>query len=493
MRVKEEKKMKVDKAVCTTDTMTDAEGAISYENLLSTLVQKKILAIKRECEAKKVAKQRRKQQNCLGSLIFGNRHHDRTNKRDDGEGDGNEVVAGRENEATAVTVATDDADPSISTRNTVTESKENMRKSDDDNRNNQIARSILLDNQERGESIVMINHGVGMEKGTMVEIELTKCHIDVLNERTTGSSGGGGGGSRNGDNDNNTTHDHSDFHTSNVMVKNRAQRYSTHDNTSGTLQMDAMDVQSKSDNSCIELDVESTSTTTNSKSPSIVSQIEVSDEINPKQFQRQLQQQQQKLRVRKNSGDTISVPSSMKHTTLSAPAVDAMALHDHEQRHQKRLLEAKSISAQCSPILTQRQTFNGMSLQLFFIVICLFVFFAHSPVIFLYAQFCQRGNHHQVFVSFHVFFLSFCAIFLSLYFHPSRPIFPTSRFAFCPSRSVFPPLILHDPVSFCILKFPFQSNTCCLNSVLLVQCRSVSFFALPSLTVDNITTKDCIK
>ncbi|XP_055316211.1 dentin sialophosphoprotein [Sitodiplosis mosellana] len=353
--------MKVDKAVCTTDTMTDAESAISYENLLSTLVQKKILAIKRECEAKKVAKQRRKQQNCLGSLIFGNRYRDRTNKCDDdnGNGDGgddddNDNAAGRANEATVAT-ATDDADPSISAQVTVTDSKESMRKSDDDNRSNQIAVSILLDNQERGESMVAINRsgkGIIVEKDTLPEVESTKCHIDVVNERCERCTGG------KGDNDNNTTHDHNEFYTSNVNVKNRS-RYTIENsqNISGTPMMEANGAKSKNDDSIIELNVESTGTATNSKSPSIVSQIEVSDEINPKQ-QHHHHHQQQELRARKNGSDTISVPSSMKHTALSAPAANAMALHDQEQRHQKRLLEAKSISAQCSPILTQRQTFN---------------------------------------------------------------------------------------------------------------------------------------
>lgn len=338
--------MKVDKAVCTTDTMTDAESAISYENLLSTLVQKKILAIKRECEAKKVAKQRRKQQNCLGSLIFGNRRNDRTNEA---------------NEVAAATKATDDAAQSITAQ--VIDSKENISKNDEDIQCNQIAVSVSLESQER----VPINRsggkGILVERETLTENELAKCHIDVLNERSRGS------GSICGDNDNNSTHDQTDFYTSNVNVKNRS-RYTIEnsENVSGIATMDANAAHSKCDNSIIELDAESTSTAaTNSKSPSIVSHIEVSDEINVKQ--------QRRLRTRQNSSDTISVPSSIqKHTVLSAPAANPM--HDQEQRHQKRLLEAKSISAQCSPILTQRQTFNGTS---FFAWL---FFFISSPLIF---------------------------------------------------------------------------------------------------------------
>lgn len=324
--------MKVDKAVCTTDTMTDAESAISYENLLSTLVQKKILAIKRECEAKKVAKHQRKQKNCLGSLIFGNRRNDRTSACDDA------------NEATATKA---DADQSINVQ--VIDSKDNIGKNDDDNQCNEIAVSVSLENQERGESMFPINRsgkGILVERETLTDKELAKCHIDVLNERCRGS------GSICGDNDNNSTHDQTDFYTSNINVKNRA-RYK---------------IETSGNNSIIELDADSTSTAaTNSKSPSIVSQIEVSDEINVKQ--------QKKLRTQKNSSDTISVPSSIKkHTVLSAPTANPM--HDREQRHQKRLLEAKSISAQCSPVLTQRQTFNGTS---FFAWL---VFFISSPLFF---------------------------------------------------------------------------------------------------------------
>ncbi|XP_031619449.1 uncharacterized protein LOC116338380 [Contarinia nasturtii] len=294
--------MKVDKAVCTTDTMTDVEKAISYENLLSSLVQKKILAIKRECEAKKVAKRRRKQQNCLGSLIFGSRHN-RSNRCDD---------------SSSKEAAIDIDPPSISQQESkiVIDSKKIMKK--------------INDNQEPVNSITNIHvNEIPLMK---TENILTECHIDVLNER----------GSCNNDNNTTQRHDplHCDFHCH--------AKYSRRCMDSGDDQ-NAHSTHSKiSDNSVIEVDIESTSVAaTNSKCPSIVSQIEGNDEMNA----------MQKLRSRKNSCDSISVPSSLKHTTLSEPA-DEMALLDHKQRYQIHLLEAKSISAQCSPILAQRQTFN---------------------------------------------------------------------------------------------------------------------------------------
>lgn len=364
--------MKVDKAVCTTDTMTDAGSAISYENLLSTLVQKKILAIKRECEAKQVEKQKRKQQNCLGSFIFGNRN-DRPNKCDDGDGDGD-----GDREPAKVVVASNEQvpssyrPPSISQQATDTDSKGDMRKGDDNNQAT-VAHNVLRYNQmdtEQIDSIVLVNCAqvndqMHVENEAMAQIKSSpssKCQIDVRNERCDGSS----------ENDNNSTTQTSnrfdgDSEQQSVNGKNRIRNteHFTGDtqNIIGNPLMGMEHVvKSKNDNDCIELDIESTSTTTNTKSPSIVSQIEVSDEINPKQQQ----QQQQRSRARKNSSDTISMPSSLKQTVFSAPAnAAAMAVHDQEQRHQIRLLEAKSISAQCSPIFAQRQTFNGRFFKFF--------------------------------------------------------------------------------------------------------------------------------
>ncbi|EDS31181.1 conserved hypothetical protein [Culex quinquefasciatus] len=61
--------MKVDKAVCTTDTYEDLNRAIRFEAVFSTLVENKILAIKRECELKK----RNKKSRALRRILFGRR------------------------------------------------------------------------------------------------------------------------------------------------------------------------------------------------------------------------------------------------------------------------------------------------------------------------------------------------------------------------------------------------------------------------------------
>ncbi|XP_037926589.1 uncharacterized protein LOC119661355 [Hermetia illucens] len=64
--------MKVDKAVCTNDTLDDhLTKAIKYDVVFTTLVENKILAIKRECEERKRAKKEKRKS--LGRMIFGRR------------------------------------------------------------------------------------------------------------------------------------------------------------------------------------------------------------------------------------------------------------------------------------------------------------------------------------------------------------------------------------------------------------------------------------
>uniref|UniRef100_A0A182NLY9 Uncharacterized protein n=1 Tax=Anopheles dirus TaxID=7168 RepID=A0A182NLY9_9DIPT len=59
--------MKVDKGVCTNGTLEDLSRAIQFEAVFSTLVENKILAIKRECELKK----RHKKSRLLRRILFG--------------------------------------------------------------------------------------------------------------------------------------------------------------------------------------------------------------------------------------------------------------------------------------------------------------------------------------------------------------------------------------------------------------------------------------
>lgn len=332
--------MKVDKAVCT-DTMTDTESAINYENLLSTLVQKKILAIKRDCELKKVQKQKRKQQNCLGSLIFGKRDGNSKCEED------SERQCDDNKEEYVVDTVTPRANPSISQHATLEiDSKDhNILKCDEHNVAMHLPtiRSDNVQQCEHIESNIVLNCDEEMQHNINVnmldsEMDTTECQIAVINERCTAEL------------DNNSTQTIDDEFCTDIHNKHHINvKNQQHNTDSNVMRINLSDSVQRG---TIEADFEATMVASNSNSPSIISQIEVSDEINARH----------KFRTQNSSSDTISVPYFIKHTTSSAPS-NAMALHDQEQRHQIRVLEAKSISAQCSPIFAQRQTFNGKSLN----------------------------------------------------------------------------------------------------------------------------------
>lgn len=64
-------KMKVDKAVCTSDVLEDLSRAIKFEAVFTTLVENKIVAIKRECEEKAKLKKAKKRRFPFGRRFFG--------------------------------------------------------------------------------------------------------------------------------------------------------------------------------------------------------------------------------------------------------------------------------------------------------------------------------------------------------------------------------------------------------------------------------------
>lgn len=435
--------MKVDKAVCT-DTMTDAENAISYENLLSTLLQRKILAIKRDCEAKKVEKQRRKQQTCLGSLIFG-KHHERsdgdgkvvTTKEEyedgkDGSGDGGgggggcvAVAVSKDSGTGDVTVNVEDDDdvcvgggssssimsgghsgksmvadteqlyssnPSISQQATATDANNShLKDDDDDDEDKQASVSSSVYGEQIPADAVTINFShLNEMDAEWIDGTVTKAEHEIEIE-TENKSG-----------DNNTTtmtatiqtiDTATDFNTQRVPITSSSSTSEPHEMRINLIETVPLPTPTQCDSGSggssstgrIERDIESLSpsatvksspttpptittaiamgTGTSSKSSSIISQIEVSDECNPKHSMRT---------SRKSSGsDTISLATGIiKRTTSSAQSSMAttddaspLPLHDHEphqqqQQHHRQqishLLEAKSISAQCSPIFAKR-------------------------------------------------------------------------------------------------------------------------------------------
>lgn len=424
--------MKVDKAVCT-DTMADAGNAISYENLLSTLLQRKILAIKRDCEAKKVEKQRRKQQTCLGSLIFG-KHNERSDcvgkvvTATEVDKDGVAVAVSKDIGTGDVTVNVEDdvddvdvcvgassssimsgghsgksmvadteqlysSNPSISQQATVTDANNSHLKEDDDDddadKQASISSSVYSEQIPADAVTINFSHINEMDAEWMdgTENEIENKHGDNNTTPTTTI-------------ETIDTATHTDFDTHSVPIASSSsstqmveQPHEMRINVIETVPLPTSTKCDCSDGSSAtgrtERDIESlspsatvksspttpptitTATGPSSRSSSIISQIEVSDECNSKHSMRT---------SKKSSGsDTISLATGIiKRTTSSAQSsmattADASPLssHDHEpqqlrqqqQQHRQQithLLEAKSISAQCSPIFAQRMpSFTG--------------------------------------------------------------------------------------------------------------------------------------
>ncbi|XP_055625723.1 uncharacterized protein LOC129768245 [Toxorhynchites rutilus septentrionalis] len=90
--------MKVDKAVCT-DTYEDLSRAIRFEAVFSTLVENKILAIKRECELKK----RNKKTKVIRRILFGRKICKKTIKNGIGERRARKVSEDEETDGEKVT------------------------------------------------------------------------------------------------------------------------------------------------------------------------------------------------------------------------------------------------------------------------------------------------------------------------------------------------------------------------------------------------------
>lgn len=90
----------VDKGVCTNDVLEDLHRAIKFEAVFSTLIENKILSIKRECEEK------RKQKRSLARFLFGGRRRNVASTTVDPnieafpeDSNGNATSAGGEGEA----------------------------------------------------------------------------------------------------------------------------------------------------------------------------------------------------------------------------------------------------------------------------------------------------------------------------------------------------------------------------------------------------------
>lgn len=307
--------MKVDKAVCTTDTMTDVQSTVRYETLLSTLFQNKVLAIKRDCEAKQQAKERRKQKNFLGAIIFGNRRHQCDDK-------------------------SNDSNPSINLAENVTGNKKEVGGVSEMERN-VFAHGNQIDNNDDTKQID--NSTVSINRNNLVENVAQTTNENVITAEALIES-------KENSTRNECERSSSKSKSSEKQTIDCGIVINMHANEPSCAQQHPNDTNL---NKAIIISVEEDAhtTTANSKSLSQISQTDASDDGSIKHISRD----------RKNSSDTISVPSlTTKHTTFSAP-IDTIATYDQEHRHRLHVLEAKSISAQCSPVFPQRQIFTGMA------------------------------------------------------------------------------------------------------------------------------------
>lgn len=257
--------MKVDKAVSTNEiSINDLHNGIRYESILNALVEKKILAIKRDCEQTEQKLKQQRKHNCLGGLLFGKRRHQ------------------HEQQQQSPLPPPPLRDPT--TDNSITKS-EWPRIADTIVINECVAIGDATANDDAKNAVVLVNRNKLIENDNQQERRVVDAATTKPNEQGALSE---------------------DCGSTSTVASHSAQQ-----------------------------------TDDVGKSPP---PLHSSDVLRP---------------ARKISSDTIiSIPSSSKHTTFSAPSPI-----DQEQRRRLRVLEAKSISAQCSPIFP-RQIFAGETLKL---------------------------------------------------------------------------------------------------------------------------------
>lgn len=257
--------MKVDKAVSTNEiSINDLHNGMRYESILNALVEKKILAIKRDCEQTEQKLKQQRKHNCLGGLLFGKRRHQHEQQQQQSPS------------------PRPSRDPT--TDNSITKS-EWPRIADTIVINECVAVGEATANDDAKNAVVLVNRNKLIENDNQHGRRVVDAAATKPNEQGALSEGCGS---------TSTVASHSAQQTDDV-----------------------------------------------GKSPP---PLHSSDVLRP---------------ARKISSDTIiSIPSSSKHTTFSAPTPI-----DQEQRRRLRVLEAKSISAQCSPIFP-RQIFAGETLKL---------------------------------------------------------------------------------------------------------------------------------
>lgn len=325
--------MKVDKAVCTTnDTLDDLQRTIRYETVFTTLVENKILAIKRECEAHEKKELERREQACFAGRFFRKR---RLGSRDKSTTNCNETVAGVDEQQTFVVQYVGnngiESDAAAATA-TVILANENT---------GEAIESSMID--ESGNNTHEANAGNTI-KGTNLE----QC-INISDDTYPIEPA-------------------QRLRTNDVKIGDDDAKKAIADN--GSI---------KSDNSC------SIKASNSSQRGKVTLAVISGSDVDPTKVHRPKRTgahvkvvdgspgsatsrlevsviSEDGIRRKPSSDTTISYPSTGKQTTFSAPVVSTVATLDHE-RHRLRLLEAKSISAQCSPIFPRHSAVDSVATQ----------------------------------------------------------------------------------------------------------------------------------
>lgn len=313
--------MKADKAVCTSDHIGDLHSTIRYEAILSTLVDQKISAIKRECEEKERRAKQRRKKNCLGGLLFNKRR------------------AHNDEETHKATV--DNADDK-------TRSHQSLRPSTNKGGDGEAvahvggSRAGIDNNADVENAIVLVNNSklCGSHDANEHRRVPDKCELSVMNERecSTGIVS--------------TSAERLDLSQGSDVIQDNVNIENSPNLKDSKCQIATNSVCSSDERLTVELEKQVVEADeTSSKNSTRGNQAEFSDDA---------ESLKHILRTRKYSSDTVSYPSTSKHATFRNMLDVTSALDASEQQHRIRILEAKSISAQCSPIFP-RQMFGNFS------------------------------------------------------------------------------------------------------------------------------------
>lgn len=406
--------MKVDKAVCTNDTINDLHDRNRYEVILSTLVENKILAIKRDCERNEKKLKEQRKQNCLAGFTFGKRirlrhtgnsnsnnsnnqtnvssstrssnhkksdkyvdieaatgvdHASNTSKMDESFSDGKKCGATTDSDTPMKNAYLDKDESALpSSKQQIILNKTTSDATALKNENRDVNASDVLEN------VFTSLHGNDSVKGC-AKFTDNRSHNNECNgsnnmneirqsDRITTLK------MENNNKDNNANesllHAQKVHNGNDVLDTNRISEKKTSmvqsierkDNTEDVNKCQMVTVDNKKCEQTQRQHVNTERKTDAIITMATVETIAVASPTITNNVDIYVSDDSIKQTIRKYSSDTISYPSSSKQA-FSAP--EASFLVEHE-RHRLKVLEAKSVSAQCSPIFP-RQLFGHTGTQ----------------------------------------------------------------------------------------------------------------------------------